>query len=108
MASSTTPTRRTSAGWTFSGACTSGSTARHSVATRPASGGAATTSTTASCKSQHEIDRFYNKYPGEQAILNVNFEIKLVKFCPFSFDRRFSHHRENSCSQNKRNTPTTQ
>src|SRR2546428_285690 len=30
-----------------SGACTSGSTARHSVATRPASGGAATTSTTA-------------------------------------------------------------
>src|SRR5437868_15035514 len=48
MASSTTPTRRTSAGWTSSGACTSGSTARHSVATRPASGGAATTSTTAS------------------------------------------------------------
>jgi hypothetical protein len=30
------------------GACTSGSTARHSVATKPASGGAATTSTTAS------------------------------------------------------------
>src|SRR6266481_5742829 len=48
MAPSTTPTRRTSAGWTSSGACTSGSTARHSVATRPASGGAATTSTTAS------------------------------------------------------------
>src|SRR5712692_7886772 len=48
MASYTTPTRRTSAGWTSSGACTSGSTARHSVATRPASGGAATTSTTAS------------------------------------------------------------
>src|SRR5712664_79756 len=48
MVSSTTPTRRTSAGWTASGACTSGSTARHSAATRPASGGAATTSTTAS------------------------------------------------------------
>src|SRR5713101_5809927 len=47
MASSTTPTRRTRAGWTASGACTSGSTARHSVATRPASGSAATTSTTA-------------------------------------------------------------
>src|SRR5260370_29635885 len=48
MASYTTPTRRTSAGWTASGACSNGSTARHSVATRPASGGAATTSTTAS------------------------------------------------------------
>src|ERR1019366_7742156 len=48
MASSTTPTRRTRAGWTACGACTSGSTARHSAATRPASGGAATTSTTAS------------------------------------------------------------
>src|SRR5260221_9962066 len=48
MASYTTPTRRTSAGWTSSGACTSGSTARHSVATRPASGGTATTSTTTS------------------------------------------------------------
>src|SRR5712691_11987881 len=45
MASSTTLTRRTSAGWTSSGACISGSTARHSVATRPAYGGAATTST---------------------------------------------------------------
>ena len=33
-------------GWTDSGACTSGSTGRHSVATRPASGGAVTTSTT--------------------------------------------------------------
>src|ERR1022692_2148730 len=48
MASCITPTRRTRAGWTASGACTSGSTARHSAATRPASGGAATTSTTAS------------------------------------------------------------
>src|ERR1022692_797993 len=48
MASSTTPTRRTRAGWTASGACTSGSTARHSAATRPATGGAATMSTTAS------------------------------------------------------------
>ena len=48
MASCTTPIRRTNAGLTPSGACTSGSTARHSVATRPASGGAATTSTTAS------------------------------------------------------------
>src|SRR6266513_2793301 len=48
MASSTTPIRRTSVESTASGACTSGSTARHSVATRPASGGAATTSTTAS------------------------------------------------------------
>src|SRR5258708_1440776 len=47
MASSTTPTRRTRAGWTASGACTSGSAARHSAATRPASGGAATTSTAA-------------------------------------------------------------
>ena len=33
-------------GWTASGACTSGSTARPGGATRPASGGAATTSTT--------------------------------------------------------------
>src|SRR2546428_5825840 len=33
------------AGWTVSGACTSGSTARPRVATRRASGGAATTST---------------------------------------------------------------
>ncbi len=48
MASYTTPTRPTNAGSTASGACTSGSTARHSAATRPASGGAATTSTTAS------------------------------------------------------------
>src|ERR1039457_2687467 len=48
MASSTTPTRRTRAGWMASGACTSGSTARHSAATRPACGGAATTSTKAS------------------------------------------------------------
>src|SRR5215472_2369627 len=48
MASSTTPTRRTNAGWTPPGACTSGSTARHAGATRPArTGGAATTSTTA-------------------------------------------------------------
>src|SRR5882672_6945165 len=47
MASSTTPTRRTNAGSTASGACTSGSTARRSVATRAGSGGAATTSTTA-------------------------------------------------------------
>jgi NAD(P)-dependent dehydrogenase (short-subunit alcohol dehydrogenase family) len=47
LASSTTPTPRTSAGSTLCGACTSGSTARRSVATRPASGGAATTSTTA-------------------------------------------------------------
>src|SRR5438105_806107 len=42
------PSCSASADWTSSGACTSGSTARHSVATRPASGGAATTSTTAS------------------------------------------------------------
>src|SRR6266566_6742472 len=48
MASSTTPTRRTRVGWTASGACTSGSTARHSVATRQAPGGAATMSTKAS------------------------------------------------------------
>src|SRR2546425_9534701 len=48
MASCTTPTRRTRAGSTASGACTSGSTARHSVATRPAPGSAAMTSTTAS------------------------------------------------------------
>ena len=40
-----TPTRRTRAGWTASGACTSGSTARHAGATRPASGSAAMTST---------------------------------------------------------------
>src|SRR2546426_4327461 len=46
MASCTTPTRRTPAGLTASGACTSGSTERHSVATRLATGGGATTSTT--------------------------------------------------------------
>jgi predicted dithiol-disulfide oxidoreductase (DUF899 family) len=55
--SSTTPTRRTSAGWTASGACTSGSTGRHAGATRQwceewvtstlPSGCAAATSTTA-------------------------------------------------------------
>lgn len=44
----TIPTRPTSAGWTGSGACSSGSTVRHSVATRPAPGGVATTSTTTS------------------------------------------------------------
>ena len=48
MASCTTPTRHMRAGWMACGACTSGSTARHSVATSPASGGAATTSTTVS------------------------------------------------------------
>src|SRR5216683_4301462 len=48
MASSTTPIRRTSVELTPYGACTRGSTARHSVATRPAYGGAATTSTRAS------------------------------------------------------------
>src|SRR5438477_10438472 len=46
IASCTTPTRRTRAGSTASGACTNGSTARRAVATRPVSGGAATTSTT--------------------------------------------------------------
>src|SRR5207244_5145881 len=44
----TTPTPRTSAGWTASGACTSGSTARPRAVTRRGSGGAAMTSTTAS------------------------------------------------------------
>src|SRR5215471_20048132 len=48
MASSTIPTRRTRAGWTACGACTSGLTARHAGATRPVFGGAATTSTAAS------------------------------------------------------------
>src|SRR5437764_8045174 len=48
MAWSTTPTRHTRAGWTACGACTSGSTARPAGATKPACGGAATTSTTAS------------------------------------------------------------
>src|SRR5208337_2119664 len=47
-ASCTTPTRRTSAGSTRCGACTNGSTAPRSAATRPAIGGGATTSTTAS------------------------------------------------------------
>src|SRR5437764_15048958 len=42
----TTPTPRTSAGWTASGACTSGSTARPGGATGRGSGGAAMTSTT--------------------------------------------------------------
>ena len=44
--SSTTPTRPTRAAWTACGACTSGWTARRWAATRPARGGAATTSTT--------------------------------------------------------------
>jgi len=43
-----TPTQHTRAGWTVSGACTNGSTAPRRDATRPASGGAVTTSTTAS------------------------------------------------------------
>src|SRR2546427_1502134 len=42
----TTPTPRMSAGWTASGACTSGSTARPRGATRRGSGGAAMTSMT--------------------------------------------------------------
>src|SRR5258708_29373670 len=46
MASSTTPTRLTSAGLTSSGACTNGSTARRWDARTRACGGAATTSTT--------------------------------------------------------------
>src|SRR5438093_13025401 len=51
----TTPTPRTSAEWTASGACTSGSTARPRGATRRGSGGAATTSTTASDRhDEHE------------------------------------------------------
>src|SRR5438094_534937 len=48
IASSTTPIPPMRADWTASGACTSGSTAPPRGATRPASGGAATTSTTAS------------------------------------------------------------
>src|ERR1700680_4776177 len=47
MAWFTTPTRHTRAGWTASGACTSGSTARHSGATQTASCSAATTTTRA-------------------------------------------------------------
>src|SRR5207253_2871655 len=46
MASSTTPIPPIRAEWTASGACTSGSTAHPRGATRRASGGAATTSTT--------------------------------------------------------------
>src|SRR5438128_10761746 len=46
MASSTTPIPPMRADWTASGACTSGSTAHPRGATRRASGGAATTSTT--------------------------------------------------------------
>src|SRR5262249_58780757 len=46
MALSTTPIPRMRAGWTACGACTSGSTAHPMGGTRPASGGAATTSTT--------------------------------------------------------------
>ena len=45
-ASSTTPIPLMRAAWTACGACTSGSTAPPRGATRPASGGAATTSTT--------------------------------------------------------------
>src|SRR6185503_1148539 len=44
-ASSTTPTPPTRVDWTLSGACTRGSTARPRDATRPVSGGGATTST---------------------------------------------------------------
>src|SRR5437879_910238 len=47
MVSCTIPTRPTRAGWTASGACTNGSTARLAAATKPACGGAATTNTTA-------------------------------------------------------------
>src|SRR5438093_8694612 len=51
----TTPTPRTSAEWTASGACTSGSTARPRGATRRGSGGAAMMSTTASDRhDEHE------------------------------------------------------
>src|SRR6516164_2171606 len=46
MALSTTPIPPTLADWTVFGACTSGSTAPPEVATKQASGGAATTSTT--------------------------------------------------------------
>src|SRR4029077_13422305 len=47
-APSTTPTPPTSAGSTSCGGCTRGWTVRHAAATRPVSGGAATTSTTPS------------------------------------------------------------
>src|SRR5947207_7184180 len=49
----TTPTPRTSAGWTASGACTSGSTARPRGGTKRGSGGAAMTSTT---RDEHDAD----------------------------------------------------
>src|ERR1700732_1002568 len=53
MASSTTPIPPTRADWTASGACTSGSTAPPRGATKRASGGAATTSTTRAERSRH-------------------------------------------------------
>src|SRR5215472_10187910 len=56
MASSITPIRRTRAGWTASGACTSGSTARRADATRPASGGAAATSTAGAESALERLD----------------------------------------------------
>src|ERR1022692_955273 len=55
MAPSTTPTPRTRAGSTASGACTSGSTGRRSAATKPATGGAVTTSTTASDRKPAQV-----------------------------------------------------
>src|SRR2546427_1109462 len=53
MASSTTPIPPMRADWTASGACTSGSTAPPRGATRRASGGAATTSTT---RAERDVD----------------------------------------------------
>src|SRR5262245_55116322 len=45
MVSSTTPIRPTRAAWMPSGGCTSGSTARRRVVTKPVSGGVTTTGT---------------------------------------------------------------
>src|SRR5215831_21037653 len=67
MASSITLIPPMRADWTASGACTSGSTAPPRGATRRASGGAATTSTTGAERSRKEISRRINARTGISA-----------------------------------------
>src|SRR5271167_628794 len=65
------------ADWTASGACTSGSTGRPGVATRRASGGAATTSTTGAERFRGEISR---RMVSERASQRAFFGVSALVF----------------------------
>src|SRR5258708_2347376 len=79
MVSSTTPTRRMRVGWTASGACTSGSTARHSVATRQASGGSAATTST---KARQTMDTHMNTSAGPIGAYRSRAPVRSGDFVP--------------------------